>query len=76
MGIKLLMISIAMQCIYFNKHSCAMNWDCMHMMSIVVQSIGIALLMMSIVVQSIGIALLMICIDEHYNGNKLLMRCN
>ena len=85
-GIALLMISIVAQCyritfamhwdcIAYDKHSCAMLWDCikisivvqciryrhwncMLMIRIVVQCIGIALLMISIVVQCIGIALL------------------
>ena len=60
-GIELLMIGIVEQCnriksaMHWNeiadKHSCALHWDALLIISIIVKFIGIALLMMSIVVQ-------------------------
>ena len=45
----------AFRCIAHDKHTCAMNWDCIaYVIRIVVQCIGIALLMISIVVQCNG----------------------
>ena len=43
-----------------DKHSCAMQWDALLIVSIVVQCDGIALLLISIVVHFIGIALIMV----------------
>ena len=60
------MISIVVQCIDYDKHSCADHLDCIGikllMINIVTQCVGITFLMRRLVVQCNDIILLMICI--------------
>ena len=64
MGIKLLVMSIIVQCIGFALFMCcALHRNKLLMIYIVVQCTGIVLLMISIVVHCIAIALLMHRID-------------
>ena len=52
---------IIMQCneVAYDKHSCAMHWDCIAYAKRSLKCIGIKLLMIGIVVQCNGIKLLM-----------------
>ena len=70
-GIKLLITSIVVLCIAYDKHSCAMHK--FFMISIILQCIGIKLLMISIVVQCNGIKMLMISIVVQCIAIQLLM---